>query len=99
MAKITNEQLSKEFNLSESFGPTHNGLQVYQVLYNTTKGIVVILKSIKMKMYPIASYGKKDITYEAYTLYFDCITGNLKAEFQQRFNTLKDLTAFKKSVK
>jgi hypothetical protein len=88
--------LSNAFNLSESFGPTHNGLSVHKTLSNPNGGRFVVLKSTKMKMYPVSSYGKKEVTYLVYSTKY---APEFTTMFEYRFATLKDLNIFIKSLK
>ena len=87
--KITDEQLKKAFKLSESYGPTHDGLQVLQAVSRSIGGFYIILKSTKMKMYPVASYGKKEVIYLIYSSTFDMSTNDLNTDFQFRATSLK----------
>jgi hypothetical protein len=52
-----------------------------------------------MKMYPVASYGKKEVTYLVYSSIFDGNSHFLTVDFQGRYTSIKDYNSFLVAVK
>jgi hypothetical protein len=64
-------------------------LQVLKAVSRTQGGFYIVLKRTAMKMYPVKSYGKKDVTYIIYSSVFDR-DNDLEVTYQLRCTSLKN---------